>query len=142
MQDTQRVQAAPVDYAGLGRGGRKPGGTATGVVGPLAAVGRSIPDFRIVASLIALVRRRRDARRMIAALSALDDNILEDIGVRRGAIEDLAKAFVRNDEVRAPRHNRDDAPGLRLLIGGRRVQPAPWPAASGPDAADGRRAAA
>lgn len=142
MQDTQRGQPTPADCAGLGWCGSKPGSPTTRVVGPLTAGVRGISVFRGVAFLIAAVRRRRDARRVIAALSALDDAILEDIGVRRGAIEGLARAFVRNGGVGASQHGRHDAPGLRLLIGGGRVQPAPRLAASGPDAADGRRAAA
>jgi uncharacterized protein YjiS (DUF1127 family) len=49
----------------------------------------------IAAALWSGMRRRHQSKRAIAALSALDDRMLEDIGIYRGDIE-LAVRYGRN----------------------------------------------
>lgn len=68
----------------------------TDVVGPLMHVGEEIVRYTdaFVSSLRrcrGAFRRWRSTRITANALRALDDNVLEDIGVRRYEIDDLAR---------------------------------------------------
>ena len=68
---------------------RRPGtrsSIAGGVVTPGQGLAASWPVVRVIRRLIAWIRAERRIRRGIAELSALDDNLLADIGVARGQI--------------------------------------------------------
>ncbi len=86
---------------------------AAGFRGLIARLGRAIEAARLA------VARRRLRRKTIARLSELDDRALEDIGIRRDAIAEVAetvsrKAFAPAAPTPAPARPRvpanDDAP--------------------------------
>lgn len=60
--------------------------------GRLSSAGRrQAPRTTAFARLIAWVRRKRQIRRVIGELQALDDHQLSDIGLSRASIEDAAR---------------------------------------------------
>lgn len=81
-------------------------------------VGRVLGGIaRMVGRIEATRRRRRQVAATVRELNALDDDILQDIGIPRGIIRDVAHALAEGEAVAPPANDAErDQPTLALVV--------------------------